>query len=921
MAASALPITLRSITATKIAEVKKQREQFEEVKHEIEQDIKNQATTYQRAVHLLKGIAKLDNVYMFERSGGNASTFVFSGVESRRQKLSNQSRLLYQSQVDPAFPQVIVEQIEQDLKEDLQLRANRHAHAQFFSELVTEWIGADKPKNKESASSKFEHVGRKEMHEQRQQWEDIVFSKKTVDVSTIETYLSKLFLPDDQWVNDATEAIRKSSETFSQQFADKEPFDIHTLKVQIKGLIATDLLSHTKVGILKTFLSNNEVLKEVADVLNMRFKSLVKWNWTLENGAINVEQRRQLNGKYRVFMDQDVLDAILVHYVGIEWAVHFRAVFKTFFKSHAWQREQEALSTKVHDRCQWFLGSDTFSSNIETLRRNTYEADYFMTQLPEAVNSSSRNAYANDDDDPDDGTPSTQKNPLEIKHNLLHLLVTEAMLARHQRPEINHGIIRSDFKWFGPSLHHESISTTLKFFGVSDMWLDFFTKFLRIPLRFEKDGPNGTIRIRSTGVPISHSLSDTMAEVVLFVMDFAVNSSTKTNLYRLHDDFWLWGNQDLCERGWQEMKTFAATMGIEFNMEKTGSVTISADGTSKGSRVPVNSDSEDSSLEESLYEDESYPDLPTGDITWGFLKLDPDTARFRIDQKDVDKHIQELRLQLDATDSIFGYVQAWNSYGARFFTNNLGKPSFAFGHDHINEIISTFKRIHEALYPNGRVIDHLSKLAERRFNVAASDISNGFWYFPVRNGGMELRNPIVPLLNMRESLTESPDDILKTALTNDKKAYEEAKLQYKLHATGYGMVDRYGSRESAEDLKQRLKMTGDEPFMSLEEYLKYREYCSLNLGHAYEKLLKVPQEVGVDEMPDYKPLLATVPHEERRGSIKRQFQTMDPYWKWIVAVYGKEIMDAYGGLQMLDPAQVPLGVVSIMKSSKVQWQG
>jgi len=41
---------------------------------------------------------------------------------------------------------------------------------------------------------------------------------------------------------------------------------------------------------------------------------------------------------------------------------------------------------------------------------------------------------------------------------------------------------------------------------------------------------------------MSHVLSDTLGEAVLFCLDFAVNQRTKgRNIYRFHDDLWFWG--------------------------------------------------------------------------------------------------------------------------------------------------------------------------------------------------------------------------------------------------------------------------------------------------------------------------------------------------------------------------------------------
>jgi hypothetical protein len=83
----------------------------------------------------------------------------------------------------------------------------------------------------------------------------------------------------------------------------------------------------------------------------------------------------------------------------------------------------------------------------------------------------------------------------------------------------------------------------------------------------------------------------------------------------------------------------------------------------------------------------------------------------------VDEHIAELRLQLSHRTSIFSYVQAYNAYLARFFSNNFGKPSYAFGPQHIDNMIDTFAKIQSAIFPSGNVTEYLAQLARDRFGV------------------------------------------------------------------------------------------------------------------------------------------------------------------------------------------------------------
>ncbi len=48
--------------------------------------------------------------------------------------------------------------------------------------------------------------------------------------------------------------------------------------------------------------------------------------------------------------------------------------------------------------------------------------------------------------------------------------------------------------------------------------------------------------------------------------------------------------------------------------------------------------------------------LPVGDVRWGFLRMD-EKGVFVIDQGMIDTHVVEMRRQLAATTSIFGWTQ------------------------------------------------------------------------------------------------------------------------------------------------------------------------------------------------------------------------------------------------------------------------
>ncbi|KAK5045082.1 hypothetical protein LTR84_010230 [Exophiala bonariae] len=910
MTSAALPETLRSVTSTKISELKKQRDRYETVKSDILRDAGRVTDKLERTRLLLRGVYRQARIKAVddEPSDSDGSDFDYDASNPSRTRY-NQQLFLQQAQKDPAFAPGLVQEIQDDLLRELELKSVQHAHAQFFSELVTEWLSsavADPSKGSQAASvddSSFENIGRKEMHEQRAQWESIVFEKSKVDQSRIKEYLAHLFTSE-KVVKIAHKEIETSTKLFSQNlWYDKEFFDAENLKLTIEGVLQTDILSDEKNVILKSFQNNKEVLQEVADVLNMRYASLDTWDWSTVDGAITVHQRKQLNGKYRIFMEEEVLDAILLHAIGMKFAVHFKACLSRFFESLAWKTAATNIPKIDRERREYFLGADQGtqeSATVEGKRKIQYKQEYFLTQLP-ITEAEGVRGYGDADGDV---SRSDRKSPVETKQALLHLLITEAILAQDLRPGKSHTVIRSDFQWFGPSLPHETIFAVLEFFGVTSEWLDFFRKFLQAPMRFAQDGPDGQFQVRKKGVPMSHALSDVFGEAVLFVMDYAVNHATQNYLYRLHDDFWFWGSEDLCIRGWEAMTKFAEVMGIQFNKEKTGTVIFDQ---ITSFRQEHRSGTESDTDEDEYLSTKSRHGLPKGEVRWGFLRLDAQSRRFVIDQSMVDDHIQELQRQLSHCTSILSYIQAYNAYLARFFSNNFGKPSYAFGREHIDNMIDTFVRIEKAIFPENTVTAHLNKLVKEKFDM--EDIPDGVWYWPVQMGGMDLRNPLVPLYCMRDNLRGTPQKILQNYLDFDEAEYLVAK-------------DRFDRRSHS---KKNHRSFGDE-FMSSEEYLRYREERSTFLGTAYDRLLEIPQEFAAFETNEIAAFLDKLPPASRgsrasKSGITKPFHRMKPYWKWVLAVYGSQIMEKYGSLQIVDAAQVPLGVVSVMKAGKIRWQG
>ena len=242
-----------------------------------------------------------------------------------------------------------------------------------------------------------------------------------------------------------------------------------------------------------------------------------------------------------------------------------------------------------------------------------HEEDYLLCSLPNTVE---EGAGIYEDDGEND--PKV-KSANEIRQQLLRQLASEVIIRQSLHGEV--AVVQSDIAWFAAGMPHSTVFALLRFFGVSETWIAFFRKFAEAPLRMS-DAPDAEVKIRKRGVPMAHALEKLLGEVILFALDIAVNREAKTQLYRLHDDFWLCGEPTVCVAAWKTMKEFASLMGLEFNKSKTGSAYITT-----GSKI----------------ENHVADALPNGDVRFGLLKLDAESGTWIIDQPQLDSHVAQLR--------------------------------------------------------------------------------------------------------------------------------------------------------------------------------------------------------------------------------------------------------------------------------------
>jgi hypothetical protein len=922
--------TLQSITTTKLRELSNKRAFFEDLKSLLLLEVQSDPDQKAKLRKLIEGVKQCFSV----RSDRRGRTIIGSVTDKQLEvQLKNLERFLQQARHDPSISSKLLQDWELSLMQRLNVQSLKYQYATLYGELVTEWLSAEHatpalPDNVSKESEVFEQVTGKEKLEQRTQWENDVFQAFEMDEEIITKYLHNLFGKEvNEQAFKALETLRASVEAFEASLATSSQFNNNTLKWTIEGLLGSDFLSDEKRAVLKDFISNTVILSEVADVLNMRMTALQNWGW---DGNVAIDQRRHLSGKYKVYMHEDVLQSIFLQYIGVKWSVFFKRAFRTFVRSDgAWTPLRKAIPKMDRKRREYFLGSQPHIS-VQTKREDLYMADYFMSKLldfetqdvslddgteecnfglldnfakdePKTkrrdVGKRSRkvmydmDSYCEDEAIQDFHSPKTSsKNPMEVKQQLLHLLSTEIIINTELYREFT--CVRSEFYNWEQTIPHSTIALVLSFFGVSNKWLDFFMKFLQAPLKFLLDDSIVQPRVRKRGVPESHVLSDVFGEAVLFCLDFSVNQVTGGGqLHRMHDEFWFWSSShETCIRAWTAVQNFGQAIGASLNERKSGSERILRD----KEELPT-----------------IDPALPEGEIRWGFLVLDPESGRFVIDQTLVDIHIQELQRQLqDKAKSIFSWVQAWNTYAGTFFTTNFGKPANCYGQKHVDDVLVSLERVQRSIFTNqGGITEYLKIAIQERFGVPG--IPDGYLYFPTDQGGLELHNTFIPLLQIRDVVYEKPIEAVTQKFTEaELEAFRRAKAAFEDGRTARRVHDDPNFEPEDKDT-----------FMSFEEFTRYREepgcHYAGDLHDVFVGLLEQPTEESVESGPQ--DLMALRAMGDASGGIG-QWSTMTPYWRWVVQLYGPEMIERFGGLNIVDRGLLPIGMVSLFRSGRVKWQ-
>lgn len=885
--------TLQSITHTKIRELEKQRARYEESKAKVISSADPRLNDQrQRIAHLYQGVSDICPGALADH------------------RIKNIRHWLEQSEYDASISSDMLQSHEDLLRSTLDVQTRKLGLAHLYTQLVTEWMAKDSVRDDLGEDSDFENIDRQKerLLELCDKFEAVVFEPLETDEAEITTFISALFENHNEVGTKLLAAIRdRVRDSGTALLTEKSPFDSETLDWTIKGLLAEDLLSDEKKSVLRDLRGNDVVLKEVADVLNVRLADLDNWNWEDAGNGVPVLPRQQLNGKYRIWMDEDVIQAMLIHYIGIRCCVFTREALVEFVsttRNGIWKWNDE-IPKHEQEKRRYYLppGSNYVRGSIESYRRSQYTDAFFLSQLPKDVYSI--NPY-DDEESSEEKARKIEQQEVGIKQRLLRVLAADAIIHRELEGEV--AVLQSDLEWFGTGLSHTTIFTVLRFFGFPESIVTFIKKVLQAPLRMHRPGDppaSGAVRIRQRGVPMAHAIEKLIGELILFVMDLVVNQEAGMLLYRLHDDVWLCGEPQRCADAWCAMQKFAEVFGLQFNAAKTGSVYLTSTPDGEQQQSP---------------RQEVLRVLPKGDVRVGHLRLDPSTGKWNIDLEQVSQHVAQLKKQLASCGSILEWIRTWNSCTGRFFSRAFGEPAPCFGVEHVESILKTHQTIQESLFgsPNVRVVQYVRSMLKERFGT--DDIPDAFIVLPEELGGLAVRNPFIPALVARNRIRPygTASEIMQDFFKRERDQYDDVQRDFNRmdddQRIGAYLGDQWGDPREAQDMLRSL-LTPDQmsTFMSFEDFTKWRGATSSTLERAYKMLVGHARRAMPVELAPTADLGAAL------RAMGKTLRTVDFETRWILAMYRSELMDKCGGWRLVEEEFLPLGVLATMRRQAVRW--
>ncbi|KAE8229496.1 hypothetical protein CF326_g5536 [Tilletia indica] len=630
---------------------------------------------------------------------------------------------------------------------DAQIASVRHqaAHAILFSDALQQWIDTD---GKDSAEDDL--LGGAKSHGGTNETvlkEAVPFAPEPSGGFNARDFLRR---------HGATQALLKvldDSRAETRKFGEdvlNKTVTTSEVKVAMESL-AADVKQHGQ-DMRRQLLDESRkplVLGELSEAFTSTWRTIERWEWPA-SGIAQIPQVH-LNGKERMHLQLDIVQAVFLQVVGAKWAGHFTQVLHKLHRSESWPvvmelggvaDDDKAVEEMMDHQSELLQRVCTSRAHIQTLndfcaggllqeREQSFRSS--ATEMLTRSNSAGGFAAAYEGSDGVVGakdscawkTGVSAQLPAQTYAQVYQKMQADMQLLRIGAPGSKAAFLHADLRDFGASVPHKVILDVLQFFGLPPQWLAWYGTYLRIPMRSSTE-----VHKSQRGTPFGLLATAVADELLLVVLDIALACAADVTALRNHDDVWVWSvGTERVTRAWAVMGEFAALTGLSWNGEKTGCTTVS---------FPLRGDNLETTSTKNIT---NSNDLPENPLRWGVLLLQED-GHWGVDNDLVDLQAEAARLELAnsrGARSLLGKVNIYNRYAA-FFVRNCGVPMGFSGDTFVDAYRSVIHRFDTAFTGGKGVFAWLSAELSSAFpqHAGGIELQEAMFMWPLRLGGFEL---------------------------------------------------------------------------------------------------------------------------------------------------------------------------------------
>jgi Reverse transcriptase (RNA-dependent DNA polymerase) len=462
------------------------------------------------------------------------------------------------------------------------------------------------------------------------------------------------------------------------------------------------------------FLLNATLKRELADALTIQIIHLDEWQWPEHGVPVSARWQRT---RWRMYIDEDLSTTCLLEIIGQRWQSYFTTLFHDHQVDHAirLQRlieldaptiivdnerrlmERGVAPSLTENYLLWSEFANFDSAPIGSSRIG--DSNSILAKRAQTLSSirDIRNVSAYYMDQPG------------VLDDALQLVTAEVQLASAAFPEHPFFVLKADLQNCYVSWSHESIIRLLRHFQLPARDLDFFRRYLAIPLRHGNE-----IVYSQSGLPMNRILSDLLAELLLRILDHAIQQHTRAMIIRVIDDmFVLATSPDDASQAWKSIQQYCAAFGVHLNQGKCGARAFHA-------TLPA--------------------ELPQSAPCWLMLSLAED-GHWQVDEDAYAAFQKLIERRIQASPAILEQVRIYNA-AAAYLQVSLG-VRHNLDEQHRRHVHNILLRFHYH-FMNGGIVSWLRHQLQQRFAVADS-VPEAWFYWPITAGGLGLRHPVVPL--------------------------------------------------------------------------------------------------------------------------------------------------------------------------------